>query len=84
MVNTKKIPSGIQSGPVKHLCGWLTSLIPLSELKMRLIQATSSKPQATEIQAASGKHQAPSCKRQASSRKQQALQFGDLRKVSSS
>ena len=47
-------------------------------------QASSSKPQATEIQASSGKPQAPSCKPQASSREQQAAQSRYPHKVSSS
>ena len=46
-------------------------------------QASSSKPQATELQAASDKHQAPSCKPQASSREQQAAQSRYPHKVSS-
>jgi len=46
-------------------------------------QASSSKPQATKIQASSGKHQAPSCKPQASSREQQAAQSRYPHKVSS-
>ena len=46
-------------------------------------QASSSKPQATEIQASSGKHQAPSCKPQASSREQQAARSCSPQKVSS-
>ena len=37
-------------------------------------EASSDKPQATDLQASSDKHQAPSNKRQASSRKRQAPQ----------
>ena len=47
-------------------------------------QASSSKPQAIEIQAASDKHQAPSSKPQASSREPQAAQSHYPHKVSSS
>jgi len=84
MVNTKKIPAwNIWIRSLAESC-FTSDGESISMAARDLVQASSRKPQATEIQAASDKHQATSSKRQASSRKRQALQFGDLRKVSSS